>query len=65
MKHFKRAAKYGSGASLLAVGSAHAAVDPAITTAIGTMQTDAVTVAAAFTVAIIAVVAIKFLRKGL
>lgn len=53
--------------STLAVvsGSSFAAVDPAITTAIGTMQTDAVTVAAAFTVAIIAVVAIKFLRKGL
>lgn len=46
-------------------GAASAAVDPAITTAITTMQADAVTVASAVLVAIISVVAIKFIRKGM
>lgn len=45
--------------------SAQAAVDAAVTTAITTMATDAATVAGAVLVAIIGVVAIKFIRKGL
>jgi len=44
---------------------AMAAVDAAISTAISTMATDAATVASAVLVAIIGVVAIKFIRKGL
>lgn len=50
---------------LIGFGSAHAAVPAAVTTAITDMSTDAATVAAAVLVGIIAVVAIKFIRKGL
>lgn len=47
-----------------ASGSAAAAVDPAISTAITTMGTDAAIVAGAVLVAIIGIVAIKFIRKA-
>lgn len=51
---------------LLFVGvPAFAAVPAGVTTSITEMSTDAVTVATAVLVAIIAVVAIKFIRKGL
>lgn len=53
------------GASLLALGSqVQAAVPADITTAIGSMKDDGVTVATAFLVAVIAVAAIKFLRSA-
>jgi len=42
----------------------HAAVPADITTAISTMQTDGVTIATAFVVAVLAVFAIKFLRRA-
>lgn len=45
--------------------SAQAAVPVAVTDAITTMSADAATVATAVLVGIIAVVAIKFIRKGL
>lgn len=64
MKLFNQSLKYGAGVALAAVGAAHAAVPAEITTAIGTMQTDGVTVATAFVVASIAVAAIKFLRSA-
>ncbi len=51
--------------TLFTASSAMAAVDAAITTAISTMAADAATVASAVLVAIIGVVAIKFIRKGL
>jgi hypothetical protein len=62
--------KYGKlvgfvGGACAMASPAFAAVDPAITTAITTMATDAATVASAVLVAIIGVVAIKFIRKGL
>lgn len=58
--------KYGVAAVLLFAGSsAFAAVDSGITTAITTMAADAITVASAVLVAIIGVVAVKFIRKGL
>lgn len=61
--------KYLTGllfSALALVGfSAQAAVPAAVDTAISTMATDAVTVATAILVAIIGVVAIKFIRKGL
>lgn len=44
--------------------SALAAVPAEVTTAITDMKTDALAVAAAFLVAVIAVVAFKFMRKG-
>ncbi len=56
-------------AGLLAVGSmagsAFAAVPADVTTAITDMKADALTVAGAVLVAIIAVAAVKFIRKGL
>lgn len=65
MSFRKQALKYGSGAVLLVSGAAQAAVPAAVDTAITTMAGDAVTVATAVLVAIIGVVAIKFIRKGL
>jgi hypothetical protein len=62
---FKKALKYCSAFLAFGAGSAQAAVDPAVTSAITAMGTDAVTVASAVLVAIIGVVAIKFIRKGL
>lgn len=58
--------RFGLVAASLAgvVGSAHAEVPAAITTAIATMQADGVTVATTFVVAVIAVAAIKFLRSA-
>lgn len=62
----KHALRFSVGsAALVAAGTAFAAVDVAVTTAISTMATDAATVASAVLVAIIGVVAIKFIRKGL
>lgn len=62
----KNLRKLGFGAvAFLASASAFAAVPVGVTTAIGDMSADAVTVATAVLVAIIAVVAIKFIRKGL
>jgi hypothetical protein len=46
------------------IGSAFAAVPADVTTALGEMKTDALVVAAAFLVAIIAVAAFKLMRKG-
>lgn len=61
--------KYLSGllASMLSLFgvSAFAAVPVGVTSAVEGMATDAVTVATAVLVAIIGVVAIKFIRKGL
>lgn len=52
------------GLSALA-GSAMAAVPTEVTTALSDMKADALTVAGVVLVAIIAVAAIKFIRKGL
>lgn len=70
MKNFSRSKIKQLGvAGLMALGfsaaQAQAAVDAAVTTAITTMGSDAVVVASAVLVAIIGVVAIKFIRKGL
>lgn len=45
--------------------AAQAAVPAEVTTALGTIQADALTVAGVVLVAIVAVFAFKFLRKGL
>lgn len=50
--------------SLALVGAAHAEAPAAVTTAITAMGTDGATIAGAVLVAIIAVLAIKFLRKA-
>ena len=53
-------------ALLLSFGfAAQAAVPAAVTTALADIQTDALTVAGVVLVAIIAVFAFKFLRKGI
>lgn len=54
-----------AGGVLALVGSAQAAVPTAVTSALGDMQTDGVAVATLVLVAIIAIAAIKFIRKGM
>jgi uncharacterized membrane protein len=49
---------------LATAGAAHAAVPENVTTALTDMKADALTVAGLVLVAIIAVVAFKFMRKG-
>lgn len=61
----KKLLKVGVGAGAFAVQQAQAAVPVAVTDAIDVMAGDAVIVATAVLVAIIGVVAIKFIRKGL
>lgn len=62
-KQFKRV-----GASLalvpFAVGSAMAAVPAEVTTALGDMKTDALAVGGLVLVAVIALAALKFIRRG-
>jgi len=52
------------GAALAAAAPAFAAVPTEVTTALGDMKADAMTVAGLVLVAIIAVAAFKFMRKG-
>lgn len=61
----KRAVQLALSGLAFQASFAQAAVDAAITTAISTMAADAATVAAAVLLAIIGVVSIKFIRKGL
>ncbi|MBN8504872.1 MAG: hypothetical protein J0L58_10355 [Burkholderiales bacterium] len=49
----------------LGAGSAMAAVPADVTTALADMKADGLTVAVAVLVAVIAIAAIKFIRKGL
>ena len=51
-------------AALAAAGAAHAEVPADVTAALGTMKDDALVVAGLVLVAIIAVAAFKFMRKG-
>lgn len=51
--------------ALGAMGSAMAEVPAEVTTAVGSLKSDAVTVATAVLLAVVAVFAIKFIRKGL
>lgn len=69
MKLFKQAKKYGARFAL-ATGTAvataaHAAVPEAVTTEMSSMKADGITIATAVLVAIIAIFAFKFMRKGL
>ncbi len=54
-----------SGLSLVGVGSASAAIDAAVTTALTGAGTDAATVGGAVLVVIVAIFAFKLLRKAL
>lgn len=53
------------GASLATISAAQAAVPADVTTALADMKADGLTVAVAVLVAVIAIAAIKFIRKGL
>jgi len=64
-KYLKSGLRVGVGAGVLLVQQVQAAVPASATAAIDTMAADAATVATAVLVAIIGIVAIKFIRKGL
>lgn len=57
--------KFATAALVLSPLSAFAAVPSDVTTALTDMKADALTVAGVVLVAIIAVAAVKFIRKGL
>jgi len=63
-KRFGIAVPTIGGLSLLA-GNAYAAVPAAVTTALGDLSDDAVAVATLVLLAIVAVYAFKFIRRGL
>lgn len=60
----RRLAAVAATGALAVAQQAHAAVPTEVTTALGDMKADALTVAGLVLVAIIAVVAFKFMRKG-
>jgi len=62
---FKQARKYLVVPMTLAAGSAMAAVPTEVSTALGDMKADALTVAGLVLVAIIAIAGVKFIRRGL
>jgi len=61
----KMFARVGLVSLAATAGSAFAAVPAEVTTAIGDMKADGLVVAGAVLVAIIAIAAVKFIRKGL
>jgi hypothetical protein len=61
----KRTGQIVASATAVVATTVHAAVPAGVTTAVGDMATDAAAVATLVLVAIIGVVAIKFIRKGL
>ena len=60
----RRFAQAAAGTALTLAGAAHAAVPTEVTTALTDMKADALVVAGLVLVAIIAVAAFKFMRKG-
>ena len=62
---YKKPLALVTAATAAAVQTVQAAVPAAVTTAISEMQADAVIIAGVVLVAIIAVMAVKFLRKGM
>lgn len=61
----KQFARLAAFASMVAPLSVFAAVPAEVTTALGDMKTDGLAVAGLVLVAIIAITAVKFIRKGL
>ena len=61
----RRIAQAASVGALTLAGAAHAAVPAEVTTALTDMKADALIVAGLVLVAIIAIAAFKFMRKGL
>lgn len=64
MNKLVKSASVAAGSLVAGVGSALAAVPTEVTTAMTDMKADALTVAGLVLVAIIAVMAFKFMRKG-
>lgn len=60
----RRIAQGAAAGALVLASQAHAEVPASVTTALTDMKADALTVAGLVLVAIIAVVAFKFMRKG-
>ena len=65
MQKFAARLSLSTAAVLASAGSAFAAVPAEVTTAISDMKADGLTVAGAVLVAIIAIAAVKFLRKAM
>lgn len=66
MKRINQVVKYGVGSSLVAVAAvANAAIPADVTTAIGDIGTDGATVAWAVLVGLVAIIAVKYIRKAL
>ena len=66
MKRINQAVKYGVGASLTSLAVAASAAVPAdVTTAIESIGVDGATVAWAVLIGLVAIVAIKYIRKAL
>lgn len=66
MKNFKLVAKYGSGAALAMYGMAsQAALSTEVTTALADVKTDGVSASSLVLVAIVAIFAIKLIRRAL
>lgn len=61
----RRIVQAASVGALALAGAAHAAVPAEVTTALETMKDDAVAVAGLVLIAIIAVAAFKFMRRGI
>lgn len=62
-RNAQRVAYVAAGSTVMA-GNAMAAVPEAVTTAMADMKADAIVVASAFLVAIIAIAAFKLMRRG-
>lgn len=62
---FKKIATVVAATTFALSSAVHAAVPAAVTTELGTMKDDALIVAGLVLVAIIAVAAFKFMRKGI
>lgn len=60
----RRIAQAAAGTALTLAGAAHAAVPTEVSDALTDMKADALTVAGLVLVAIIAIAAFKFMRKG-
>ena len=66
MKRINQVVKYGAGASLMSLAvAAHAAIPAGVTEKIEEMGVDGATVAWAVLIGLVAIVAIKYIRKAL
>jgi Inovirus Coat protein B len=64
MKNLKHALKFGAAAGALAAGNAFAALPAEVTTAMGDAKTDAVALAVLGLLIVIAIAAVKYIKRG-